>query len=75
MAEWVAQVQACNLAMREFEHTPLNEVQRWAGLGGESLFDSLLVFENYPVSQALQEGAPEGLRFGPVANLEQTNYP
>ncbi|XBT42743.1 amino acid adenylation domain-containing protein [Pseudomonas viridiflava] len=75
VAEWVAQVQACNLAMREFEHTPLNEVQRWAGLGGESLFDSLLVFENYPVSQALQEGAPEGLRFGPVANLEQTNYP
>jgi amino acid adenylation domain-containing protein/non-ribosomal peptide synthase protein (TIGR01720 family) len=75
VGEWVAQVQACNLALREFEHTPLNEVQRWAGLGGEALFDSLLVFENYPVSQALQEGAPEGLRFGPVANLEQTNYP
>ncbi|WP_060515017.1 non-ribosomal peptide synthetase [Pseudomonas sp. NBRC 111132] len=75
VAEWVAQVQACNLALRDFEHTPLNEVQRWAGLGGEALFDSLLVFENYPVSQALQEGAPDGLRFGPVANLEQTNYP
>nr|WP_085622981.1 MULTISPECIES: non-ribosomal peptide synthetase [unclassified Pseudomonas] len=75
VAEWIAQVQACNLALREFEHTPLNEVQRWAGLGGEALFDSLLVFENYPVAQALQAGAPEGLRFGPVANLEQTNYP
>jgi non-ribosomal peptide synthase domain TIGR01720/amino acid adenylation domain len=74
VAEWIAQVQACNLALREFEHTPLNAVQRWAGLGGEALFDSLLVFENYPVSQALQEGAPDGLRFGQVANLEQTNY-
>ncbi|MFV3291893.1 non-ribosomal peptide synthase/polyketide synthase [Pseudomonas sp. NY11955] len=75
VAEWIAQVQDCNLALREFEHTPLNEVQRWAGLGGEALFDSLLVFENYPVSQALQEGAPDGLRFGQVASLEQTNYP
>jgi len=74
VAEWITQVQACNLALRDFEHSPLNDVQRWAGMGGEALFDSLLVFENYPVADALQEGAPDGLRFGPVAHLEQTNY-
>ncbi|WP_338744881.1 amino acid adenylation domain-containing protein [Pseudomonas putida] len=75
VAQWVAQVQASNLAAREFEHSPLYEVQRWAGQGGDALFDSLLVFENYPVSEALQQGAPGGLRFGEVANREQTNYP
>ncbi|WP_447739004.1 non-ribosomal peptide synthase/polyketide synthase [Pseudomonas laurentiana] len=75
VGQWIDQVQACNLALREYEHTPLNDVQRWAGLGGEALFDSLLVFENYPVSEALQQGATGGLRFGEVANLEQTNYP
>ena len=74
-AEWIAQVQARSLALREFEHTPLYEVQRWARLGNEALFDSLLVFENYPVAEALQQGAPAGLRFGEVGNHEQTNYP
>ncbi|MFP3334510.1 condensation domain-containing protein, partial [Pseudomonas sp. SIMBA_064] len=61
--------------VREFEHTPLYDAQRWAGQGGDALFDSILVFENYPVSEALQQGAPGGLRFGDVAVQEQTNYP
>ncbi|WP_406819561.1 amino acid adenylation domain-containing protein [Pseudomonas sp. KnCO4] len=75
VAEWIGQVQAGNLAVREFEHTPLYDVQRWAGQGGDALFDSILVFENYPVAEALQQGAPAGLRFGDVAVQEQTNYP
>ncbi|MEX5322015.1 amino acid adenylation domain-containing protein, partial [Pseudomonas shirazica] len=75
VAEWIGQVQAGNLAVREFEHTPLYDVQRWAGQGGDALFDSILVFENYPVAEALQQGAPGGLRFGDVAVHEQTNYP
>ena len=61
--------------MREFEHTALFDIQRWAGLGGEALFDNILVFENYPISEALEHGAPEGLRFGAVDNLEQTHDP
>jgi amino acid adenylation domain-containing protein len=72
---WLQAVQAQNLALREFEHTALFDIQRWAGQGGEALFDNILVFENYPISQALEQGAPQGLRFGPVASLEQTNYP
>ncbi|TBV09264.1 non-ribosomal peptide synthetase [Phytopseudomonas dryadis] len=75
VGEWLQALQAQNLALREQEHTPLYEIQRWAGLGGEALFDSILVFENYPMSEALQRGAPEGLRFGAVANHEQTNFP
>ncbi|MCU1760280.1 amino acid adenylation domain-containing protein, partial [Pseudomonas sp. 14P_8.1_Bac3] len=72
---WLHAVQAQNLALREFEHTPLFDIQRWAGQGGEALFDTLMVFENYPVSQALEQGAPQGLRFGPVTSREQTHYP
>ncbi|WP_460141185.1 non-ribosomal peptide synthetase [Pseudomonas sp. S2_E01] len=75
LASWLQVLQAHNLALREFEHTPLFDIQRWAGQGGEALFDTLMVFENYPVSQALEQGAPQGLRFGPVASREQTNYP
>ncbi|HBO5182327.1 TPA: non-ribosomal peptide synthase/polyketide synthase [Pseudomonas aeruginosa] len=74
LTDWLQEVQARSLALREQEHTPLFEIQRWAGLG-EALFDSLLVFENYPVAEALEKGAPGGVRFGPVSNREQTNYP
>ncbi|WP_422889303.1 non-ribosomal peptide synthase/polyketide synthase [Pseudomonas chlororaphis] len=75
VGEWLQQLQEQNLRLREQEHTPLFEIQRWAGLGGEALFDSILVFENYPVSEALEQGSPAGLRFGAIESLEQTHYP
>ncbi|WP_445495232.1 amino acid adenylation domain-containing protein, partial [Pseudomonas sp. 8(2025)] len=75
VSDWLQAVQERNLALRDFEHTPLYDVQRWAGLGGEALFDNILVFENYPVSEALEKGSPAQLQFGAVGNHEQTNYP
>ena len=75
VGEWLQQVQHINLAVREHEHTPLFEIQRLAGLGGEALFDTLLVFENYPVAEALQQSAATGLTFGQVISHEQTHYP
>ncbi|OHW38917.1 non-ribosomal peptide synthetase [Pseudomonas sp. 06C 126] len=75
VSQWLHAVQAQNLALREHEHTPLFDIQRWAGHSGDALFDSLLVFENYPVAEALKRGAPQGLVFGEVRSVEQTNYP
>ncbi|KJH86927.1 peptide synthase, partial [Pseudomonas fluorescens] len=75
LGSWLQAVQAQNLALREFEHTALLDIQRWAGQGGDALFDSLLVFENYPIAEALEQGAPDGLRFGSPITQEQTNYP
>jgi amino acid adenylation domain-containing protein/non-ribosomal peptide synthase protein (TIGR01720 family) len=75
VGQWLSQLQGTNLALREHEHTPLYDVQRWAGFAGEALFDSVLVFENYPVAEALQQGPITGLRFGEVASQEQTHYP
>ncbi|WP_439852776.1 amino acid adenylation domain-containing protein [Pseudomonas syringae] len=75
VAAWVQQVQAKNIALREHEHTPLYEIQRWARSAGEALFDTILVFENYPVSEALQQSAPQGLVFGGLHTQEQTHYP
>uniref|UniRef100_UPI003BB60BB0 amino acid adenylation domain-containing protein n=1 Tax=Pseudomonas sp. GZD-209 TaxID=3404807 RepID=UPI003BB60BB0 len=75
VGEFLRALQASNLDLREHEHTPLYELQRWAGQGAQALFDSLLVFENYPVSAALAEASPQGPRFTLLANHEQTNYP
>ena len=75
VGEWLQQVQELNLSLREHEHTPLFDIQRWADTGGRALFDTLLVVENYPVSAALAQGAPAGLTFSNVQNIEQTHYP
>src|SRR5690606_6969713 len=55
-----------------FEHTPLYDLQRWAGQG--ALFDTLLVFENYPVDSALRDALPDGLQFGDSHKREETHY-
>ncbi|MBI7180995.1 amino acid adenylation domain-containing protein, partial [Pseudomonas aeruginosa] len=74
VADYLQGMQALNLALREHEHTPLYDIQRWAGHGGEALFDSILVFENFPVAEALRQ-APADLEFSTPSNHEQTNYP
>jgi len=63
-----------NLALREHEQTPLYDIQRWAGHGGAALFDSLLVFENFPVDDALRN-ADSCLRFGSPTHVDTTHYP
>ena len=73
LGDWLRDLQSLNLAVREHEHTPLFDIQRWAGQGGQALFDSVLVFENYPVDSALRSGS--GVRFGQVVSRETTHYP
>ena len=75
VSQWLQQVQDVNLALREHEHTPLYDIQRWAGAGNGALFDSILVFENYPMAEALQQGPATGLTFSAIRRQEQTNYP
>ncbi|KAB0511213.1 non-ribosomal peptide synthetase [Pseudomonas extremorientalis] len=75
VAAWLQAVQDRNLALREHEHTGLYDIQRWAGQGGEALFDNILVFENYPVSKALEQSGGSGIRFGQPDAREQTNFP
>ncbi|HEX2091764.1 MAG TPA: amino acid adenylation domain-containing protein, partial [Longimicrobiaceae bacterium] len=73
--EWLRGVQERQAVLREFEHTPLSQIQRWSGIAaGEQLFESMLVFENYPVDEAL--GRSQGdLRVTSRETLEQGNYP
>ncbi|TMD02125.1 MAG: non-ribosomal peptide synthetase, partial [Chloroflexi bacterium] len=52
IAAWLGELQATQVAMGAHEHAPLTEVQGWSGLpAGTALFDTLLVYENYPVGE------------------------
>jgi len=63
------------LDLRRFEFTPLVDIHRVSEIpGDQSLFDSILVFENYPVGEAVHS-AGELLDFGQITTIEHTNYP
>ncbi|MBD9400200.1 condensation domain-containing protein, partial [Pseudomonas sp. PDM11] len=74
VGDWLDALQTHNLALREHEQVPLFRLQQLAGHAGRELFDTLLVFENYPVDQVLQ-GQGSGMRFSDVQAHEQTHYP
>jgi amino acid adenylation domain-containing protein len=50
---WLKELQARQAEMRQYEHTPLVQIQGWSAVPrGLPLFESLIVFENYPVDSA-----------------------
>ena len=75
LGEWLAALQVQNLQLREHEHSPLHDIQRWVGSAGEALFDNLLVFENYPLGDALKQAERGELRLGMPQSHEFTHYP
>jgi amino acid adenylation domain-containing protein len=70
---WLRRLQADQVELRRFEHSPLVEVRRWAGIAGDrELFDSIVVFENFDtgIGERSIEGRDE--RF---TRFQRTNYP
>ncbi|MDN5513859.1 MAG: amino acid adenylation domain-containing protein, partial [Pseudomonas sp.] len=54
---WLQALQRHNLALREFEHSALVDIQGWSDFPrGEELFDSILVYENAPIDDKLFSG-------------------
>lgn len=72
---WLQQLMAQNLELREYEYTPLSQVHAWSEIAkGRPLFESLLVFENYPKGQGLS-GAHDELTVVDVKIDSRTHYP
>ncbi len=73
--DWLRRLQAGQVAVLEHQSSALADVQAWSPLGrGQPLFESLLVFENYPVAAALA-GADPGVVVDDVRAHVQLNYP
>ena len=74
---WLKEVQAQQVTMRQYEYSPLFEIQKWSEVpGGVPLFNTLLVFENTPGGEAAAAGT-EGLTVHPIPGGRggETNYP
>ncbi|WP_161915248.1 non-ribosomal peptide synthetase [Methylosinus sp. C49] len=75
LGPWLRKIQDHNLALRNYEYSPLSDVQACSGFPhGAPLFDVLLITQNYPVDPGLWDriGAAGISAF---QSYEQTNYP
>ncbi|MCV6637686.1 amino acid adenylation domain-containing protein [Candidatus Albibeggiatoa sp. nov. NOAA] len=73
---WLQDLQTQQLQRDIYSFTPLVDIQGWSEIdSGAPLFDSLLVFENYPIDQSLRNMDLGGLSISEVQFLEKTNYP
>ncbi|MCA1693450.1 MAG: amino acid adenylation domain-containing protein, partial [Actinobacteria bacterium] len=70
---WLQGLQDSQVQARQFEFASLPHIQGLSELlGGVSLFDSILIFENYPIND---EAAAHGLHLREPQAFEATNYP
>ncbi|MEM7346415.1 MAG: amino acid adenylation domain-containing protein, partial [Chloroflexota bacterium] len=73
---WLKDLQLRQLDLRQFEYSPLTDVQRWSDVPlGTSLFDSIIVFENYPMDGSSVVSTGVELAVEGVQYHEQSNYP
>ncbi|BAZ43879.1 amino acid adenylation domain-containing protein [Chondrocystis sp. NIES-4102] len=71
---WLKQLQTQLLEIRQYEYTPLIEIQGWSEIGRDlPLFESIVVLENYPVDSSLQQ--PGSLAVESISTFDHTNYP
>ncbi|WP_128430374.1 non-ribosomal peptide synthetase [Streptomyces cyaneus] len=74
VAAWLAGVQRAQVEARQYDYVPLPGIRSLSEVeGGANLFDSLLVFENYPRDD--KTAAEHGLRLHGLEGGEATNYP
>ncbi|MEN3329184.1 MAG: hypothetical protein V7638_3991 [Acidobacteriota bacterium] len=77
---WLQELQQQQVEAREYEYSPLLEVQRWSNVPpGQALFESTMTFENYPVNMSSQPTGSmpqqQGLGVGSLTTLNRPHYP
>jgi amino acid adenylation domain-containing protein len=73
--DWLRDLQSQQIAMQSRGQSSLASIQRWSEVpSGTPLFESIVVFENYPNS-GVQSDGPDHLEITDERYLEFSNYP
>ena len=76
IGDLLQRVQGSAIESERYHYHPLSEIQSSSELGRE-LFDHIIIFENYPISNQIQNTEPDGQEDYTVSEVrifEQTNY-
>src|SRR5579883_3021613 len=72
---WLKQLQSQQIEQRQYEYSSLMQIQGWSDVPkGLPLFESIIIFENYPVNTSLKK-LGESLKIDQSRVWHQTNYP
>ncbi len=72
---WLKNLQKQQIELQQYEYSPLVEIQRWSDIPrGLPLFESIIVFENYPVETTVKS-AIKDLNLQNIKITEQNNFP
>jgi amino acid adenylation domain-containing protein len=72
---WLKQLQEQQIELREYEYSPLIDIHGWSEVPrGVPLFESIIVFENYPVAASSQKETGE-LEVGVLDQFKKTSDP
>ena len=75
LASWLSDIHQSQADLDQYAYSSLIDIQKWSDIpAGTPLFNTLLVFENYPVDRSFDR-QPGGLRMRDVRTFDQTNYP
>jgi len=73
---WLAELQELLVTLREVEWTSPAQIQEWTGRpAARRLFESLVIFQNYPADEAVDRESSDQLRIVSVDSRLRTNYP
>jgi amino acid adenylation domain-containing protein len=71
---WLADLQLQQAKAQQYGYASLAEIQQWGEMrGGEPLFQTLLVFQNYPIE--MSSGEAKGVRVELYQNIDNSPYP
>ncbi|GER91651.1 hypothetical protein KDW_58130 [Dictyobacter vulcani] len=76
--DWFHQLHKQQTESNQFAYSPLSQIQGWSEIErGTQLFESLLVFENYPLDEAAISGQDVNIArtIQSIQVIEQTSYP
>lgn len=75
VVDWLHKLQAQQTEALDYAYLPLPEIQSESAIpSGQGLFESILVFENYPVNKATEEAAPT-VELSDIHSVARNNFP
>ncbi|GAB2883343.1 amino acid adenylation domain-containing protein [Microbulbifer echini] len=76
LGAWLRELQSAHIKREQYSYLPLSEISQAANLnGGNSLFDSIVVVENYPITSSLFKGeSTREIQLIEAKSFEETNY-
>jgi non-ribosomal peptide synthetase component F len=76
VAGYLKRLQTFQVRAREYEYSALMKVQSWSEVPrGTPLFETILVFENYPADAMIQQWFQGKIKAIPAQSIEINDYP